>query len=666
MSSNPVAPNANPAAITIAEALDNATGTIPANLATVGITFECKTGDLTDYDDWFEVELMDLQAISPVWRKVAGPEQLSATPIPIPDRFNILYAPPPGGFRHGFFETRSLQYRDFGGFPGGAADISNPGRLTWDLVPPYADLIFREQPNAVIFPTNLPATAFIDDAYLTTHGGVMFQIPDNSFVQPPGQWQAGDFIIFYWSPVMFPRPQDIVSPPGGIPMLQTGNTFFLPRASIDMSGDYSAFYVIVDRAGNVSRPSFIEQREVKLIADPVPGEPYLPLAPAPEGASTDDLIDIADWLLDPEIWVTSYANHSPTLDRLEVQVGTQAWSGLGAIFDTFPQIFNGMKAQFEASYTQTTIGPQSVIVRYRISRNGILYDSSQKTIRLDLSVAGPENPGGPGTPNPNLNQAHVFGEGSTTPDVLLPEHADKQVRVDIVLWTTPAPHSGLSIIFLWENERVGTFPIGSAVGGSTFSFNIDWDVVARHGNNIKKIKYLVIDPSATTNENESPHTDVDVRDAVSVILAKAEFLNRNAANNRWDCSSMKERTPVIPGSPPVLYGEIYVPGDSSMALNGSLTLVLTLNNTYSNFPPGPFPKTLTHSNITQDDIDHGITFEIDYKGYLDKAPLGNCDANYSTVLNNGVTGRGELSNTRVALGTTHVFCDGTPVPAPRG
>jgi len=663
MSSNPkesLAPLANPAAVTIAEALDDATGTIPASLATVGITAECTTGDLSDFDDWFEVEIQNLQDLPPTWRRIAGPVQLSATPIPIPVKFDISIPAPPGGFRHGFFQLRSIQFRDFGGFPGGTGDTSDPGFFTVDLLAPYSDERFSEQPDAVMFPSNLPDGAVIDETYLTMNGGVQFGIPDNTYVPIPGRWAPGDFITFYWSTVMFPRPQDIVSPPGGIPMLQTGNTFFLPRALIDLSGTFRAFYTITDRAGNVSRPSFIEEREVRLIADPERGTPFVPLAPAPEGGSTDDLINIADYLLDPEIWVRSYNNHAPLLDQLEVQWGTQAWSGLGPVFNTFPQKFADMRAQIRASYTRPTVGPQPVAVRYRISRNGTLFPSFDKDLQLDLSVGGAINPGEPGTPNINLNQAHVFGAGSTTPDVLMPEHADQDVRVDILLWTVAvAPHPGLSIIFLWEDERVGPFPIGASGGGTTFSFPIGWDVVARHGNDMKTIKYLVLDP-ATTNENESPHTDVDVQGAVTVMMPMAQYVGRNSGD-RWNCASLKTRSA---GPPPVLYGEVHVPGDSRMTLGMPLTLVLSLTNTLAGRPPGPFPLTLTHPTITQDNIDNGITFEVDYKGYLDQAPTGNCVATYSTVLNNGVTGNGTPSPTRVGMSNAHTYCDGTVPPAP--
>ena len=648
----PVEPKANPAAVTIAQALDDATGTIPANLAGVGITAECTTGDISDYDDWFELEISS--QLPPVWSRLAGPVQMSATPIPIPAKFDIDIPAPPGGFRHGFYQLRSVQYRDFGGFPGGTGDTSDPGAFTVDLVPPYADLSFRDQPFAPLFPSDLPAGTVIDDAYLTTNGGVQFGIPDNTFVQPPGRWAAGDFITFYWSTVMFPRPQDVVSPPGGIPMLLTGNTFFLARTLIDISGGFHAFYTITDRAGNVSRPSFIENREVRLIADPDRGTPFLPLAPAPEDSSTDDLINIADYRLNPEVLVRAYNNHAPLLDRLEVQWDTQPYSPQGPVFTNFPQTFANMQAAIKASYTQTTIGPQSVPVRYRISRNGTLFTSFDKTIQLDLSVGGPVNPGDPGTPNINLNQAHVFGANSSTPDVLLPAHADQPVRVDIVLWTVAvAPHPGLSIIFLWEDERVGPFPIGTATGGSTFSFNIDWAVVARHGNDLKTIKYLVLDP-ATTNENESPATTVDVQDAVTVMLPAAQYVD--LVGTRWSCGSLKTRSA---GDPPILYGEVFIPGDTRMALGVPLTLTLSLSNTYAGRPPGPFPLTLTHPALTQNNIDNGLTFEVDYMPYLAQAPTGNCVATYTTVLANGVTGHGTAANVRVGMSNPHTYCDGT-------
>lgn len=661
MSSNPnvpLAPLAAPAAPTIVGALDDATGLILASNATAPLTVRCKTGDFSDFDDFFVVEMADATQPLLVWVPVTAPIQLSTTPIPIPDRFDITVPAPPGGFRHGFYRLRSVQYLNISGVPAATGEHSEPGNFTVDLLSPYSDPSFRDQPDAVGWPATLPVGAVIDNAYLVMHGGVAFVIPDNTFVPVPGRWQAGDFITFYWSSVMFPRPADIVSPPGGIPMLPTGNTFFLPAAMIDLSGDYYAFYTLTDRAGNVSRPSFVETRRVALIDDPERGTPHLPLAPVPDPGETDNLIDIKDYLLNPEVWVRTYNNHAPLLDRLEVDIGGLGYNGLGMPFTTFPQRFSNLQAEFHAAYTQA-IGPQPTTVQYRISRNGTFFPSFIHTFMLDLSVGGPGNPGEPGSPNPNLNQAHVFGAGSTTPDVLLPAHANQQVRVDIVLWTVAvAPHPGLSIIFLWEDERVGPFPIGTAAGGSTFSFNIDWAVVARHGNDLKTIKYLVLDP-ATTNENESPSTTVDVQDAVVVELAKAQYIAANAT--RWFCSDLKTRTP---GTPPVLFGEVYVPGDPRMALGVSLTLTLSLDNTYPGLPADPDPVTKTHLSLTQNDIDNGITFEIDYMPDLAQAPRGTIVATYETVLSNGVTGHGEPSDIRSTLANTHFFCDGTNIPSP--
>lgn len=660
MSSNPnmpLTPRAAPAAPTIVGALDDATGTILARNATADLTVRCKTGDISDYDDFIQVEMADDSQPLKVWVPVTSPMQMSTDPtFPIPVRFNITVRAPAGGFRHGFYLLRSVQYLNLGGVPAATGEPSDPGNFTVDLLSPYSDATFRDQPDAVGWPATLPVGAVIDNAYLVMHGGVQFGIPDNTFVPVPGRWQAGDFITFYWSPVMFPRPADIVSPPGGIPMLQTGNTFFLPAAMIDLSGDYYAFYTLTDRAGNVSRPSFVETRRVALIDDPERGTPHLPLAPVPDPGETDNLIDIKDYLLNPEVWVRTYNNHAPLLDRLEVNIGGRGYNGLGMPFTTFPQRFSNLQAEFRAAYTQA-IGPQPTTVQYRISRNGTFFPSFIHTFMLDLSVGGPVNPGEPGSPNPNLNQAHVFGAGSTTPDVLLPAHANQPVRVDIAPWTVAElPHPGQSIIFLWEDERVGPFPVSATA--NPISFFIDWDVVARHGNDMKTIKYLVLDP-ATTNENESPPTTVDVQGAVVVELAKAQYVVTTAG--RWFCSDLETRSP---GTPPVLFGKVHVPGDTRMAVGVPLTLTLSLHNTYAGLPAGPFPLTLTHPSLSQADIDNGITFEIDYQPYLAQAPRGTCVATYETVLSNGVTGHGEPSDIRSTLANTHYFCDGTNIPSP--
>ena len=659
MSSNPnvpLAPRAAPAAPTIVGALDDDSGTILAINATADLTVRCKTGDISDYDDFIQVE-MAVRTLPITWDKVTLPIQMSTDPaFPIPDRFDVTVPAPAGGFQHGFYQLRSVQYLNISGVPAAMGEHSDPGNFTVDLLSPYSDASFREQPAAVVWPATLPAGAVIDNDYLNTNGGVQFGIPDNTFVPVPGRWAAGDFITFYWSPVMFPRPMDIVSPPGGILMLPTGNTYFLPAAMIDLSGDYYVFYTVTDRAGNVSRPSFVETRRVALIDDPDRGTPHLPLAPVPDPGETDNLIDIKDYLLNPEVWVRTYNNHAPSLDRLEVDIGGLGYNGLGTPFTTFPQIFGGLQAAFLAAYTQA-IGPQPTTVQYRISRNGTLFPSFIHTFMLDLSVGGPVNPGTPGSPNPNLNQAHVFGAGSTTPDVLLPAHAGQQVRVDIAPWTVAVlPHPGLSIIFLWEDERVGPFPVSATA--NPISFFIDWDVVARHGNDMKTIKYLVLD-AGTTNENESPPTTVDVQGAVVVELAKAEYVV--ATPGRWFCSDLETRTS---GTPPVLFGKVYVPGDTRMALGVPLTLTLSLTNTFAGLPPGPFPLTLTHPSLSQSDIDNGITFEIDYQPYLAQAPRGTCVATYETVLSNGVTGHGELSDIRSTLANTHFFCDGTNIPTP--
>ncbi|WP_415962208.1 hypothetical protein [Streptomyces sp. 021-4] len=176
MSSNPnvpLAPRAAPAAPTIVGALDDTSGTILASNATADLTVRCKTGDFSDFDDFIQVEMADITQTLIVWVAVTPPMQMSTdSAFPIPDRFNITVPAPAGGFRHGFYQLRSVQYLNIGGVPAAQGEHSDPGNFTVDLLSPYSDATFREQPNAVGWPATLPAGAVIDNNYLVMHGGV--------------------------------------------------------------------------------------------------------------------------------------------------------------------------------------------------------------------------------------------------------------------------------------------------------------------------------------------------------------------------------------------------------------------------------------------------------------------------------------------------------------
>lgn len=664
MSSNPNTSAPAPLVInapTIAEALDDASGLIPAIVAPVGITVELNTGGISRPTDWMSIEIRDVTATPPTWSTLVAPFQINLTPVPAV--FNRFVAAPVPEFQHGYYELKNTQYRNAaGGIPGPAFDESNPGAFRVDTIAAYAVATTREQPTVPTFINVLPGEV-IDDAFLIREGGVEIGIPANTFGPQPGRYEAGDMINLYFSPVMDPRPEYLVSGTG-VPMLPTGGSFFLPAAQIVLSGLYYIFYTIRDRAGNVSRPSFVDFRTVSLLADPVPLAPVLPLAPDPIGGA-DDLLDIADYLAGIELHIEEYLNFATGLDQFEWQWQAQPFGPQSGPLVDFDVVFNNMNDAIRAAYT-ATLGPQTVNVRYRIDRNGIFFISPDTEVRLDLSVEGPVLPITlpPGSVNPGLELPRVFGAGTPVElNILRIDDADQPVTIRIQLWNIPAlPHPLNDIYLLWgaTKERVGPFNIGTTAPGTDFVFTIPWDVVARHGNGLQPVSYVVTGPG-TTNENPSGVTLVDVIDAVTVVLPPAQYLRLDGLGE-WSCASLLTR---MPGSPPVLYGELFIPGDPRLVAGNTVDVLITISNDFPGLPSGPFTLSITTPPLTPAQVTSGFNVEVTYRPFLAQVPFGPCEVTYSTITTTGATGHGEVADVYTGFSNPDSFCDRVPfVPTP--
>lgn len=641
---------------TIAEALDNATGLIPASVARAGITVECRTGRISVPTDWLGIQIRTTTDPVPTWRPFLEPFQINLDPVPaIIDRY--IPAPSPEfEFPHGFYEIKVVQYRNSNGAPGAARDESNPAAFRVDLIAPYAVASSREQPTVPML-ANAPAGTIIDNAFLINHGGVEIVIPRNTFSPQPGRFEAGDIANVYFSPVMDPRPEYLVSGPG-VPLLPPpdNSTFFLPASQIILSGLYYFFYTMVDRAGNISRPSFNEFRTVSLLTDPVLLEPFLPLAPSPRDGSTDDVLSIADFVLGINLHIEQYLNFATGLDKFETQWESQPFGPQTTELTGFPVVFSNMNDAIKAAYT-ATLGPQAVSVRYRTDRNGVFFLSPAKNVRLDLSVEGPVLPGTlePGDMNPGLNPAQVFGEDSQELNTLRIGDADRPVTIVIRLWTIAAPpHPGNQFYLYWgaSKERVGPFPLSTTVPGEDARFIIPWAVVARHGNNLQPVSYSVIGPG-TINENPSPLTTVNVIDAVTVELAPARYENLIAGE--WTCQSLVQR---MPGSPPVLAAMLFIPGDVRLVVGNTVEVTVTITNQYPQLPPGPFVEPITTAPLTAADVANGFYVDIIYRPFLAQAPFGPCEVTYTTNVAGGGIGRGRLAEVFTIFSNPDSFCDG--------
>ncbi|PRA32978.1 hypothetical protein [Pseudomonas poae] len=640
---------------TIAEALDDATGLIPAVQASVGITVECRRGTLTLPSDWMSIEIRDTTALPPTWSTLVAPFQVG--PPPVPTIINRFVAAPTPEFRHGFYELKNTQYRNAAdNLPGRSFDESNPGAFRVDTIAPYAVATSREQPTVPVF-NNAPPGTIINDAFLIREGGLEIGIPRNTFPSQPGQYEAGDIVNVYFSPVMDPRPEYLVSG-DGVSMSPIGATFFLLSDQIILSGQYYIFYTITDRAGNTSRPSFNDFRTVSLLEDPEPLAPFLPLAPAPRDGSTDDLLDINDYVRGIEARVEEYPNHAIGLDKFELQWEAQPYGPQTPELSEFDVVFDNMNTAIKAAYTNT-LGPQTVDVRYRIDRNGIFFLSPVKTVRLDLSVEGPvlPEPLEPGDVNPALNLAQVYGADTNELNTLRESDANQPVTIVIPLWTIAAlPHANNRFFLFWgaTKERVGPFTLSTTTPGADATFTIPWEVVARHGNGMQPVSYVVTGPG-TTNENPSGVTTVNVIDAVTVILQPAQYLRLDGLG-WWSCESLRVG---MPGSPPLLIADLFIPGDPRLVAGNTVEVEITIFNDYDGSDV-PFVLLITTPSLTEAQARDGFEVAVPYRPFLGQVPFGPCDVVYKTTVVGGVVGRGELAHVYTVFSNPDSYCDGVP------
>ncbi|OPA90003.1 hypothetical protein BFW86_12605 [Pseudomonas fluorescens] len=428
---------------------------------------------------------------------------------------------------------------------------------------------------------------------------------------------------------------------------------------IVLSGLYYLIYVIQDFAGNRSRVSILDSRTVSLMPDPVPFPLFFPFAVAPDGGSTDDLLDINDYVNGIAAHVLFHPNAAPGVDQYEMRVAAQPYLTQTDALTTFPVIIDdshGLNAALKTAYT-ATLGPMPVTFDGRIDRGGMFIPIPPITRRLDLSVEGPVSPVEPGDPNPNLNALQVFGSGSTELNTLRITHANQPVTVIIPLWTVAAlPHALNDIWVEWgaSRERAGPFNLGTTTTGD-FTFTVPWGLVANHGNGEDiPVRYIVTGPG-TTNENLSLDTLVDVIDAVTEELPAAEFAH--LVFDLWTCGSLlKDPSPATTS-----YAEIVIPADIRLAVGNTLTITLVLTNQHSDLPPGPFtldiPITVEAADLTTDRV-----VRVPYSPFLRQAVYGPCEMTYTTVLSNGATGSGIMAETYTIFSEASSYCDGVQFP----
>lgn len=637
-------------------ALNPATGLISAEAAKLPSTLRCELGSETLSDDWIEILMQDLSQPLPNWVTRYGPAQFEITSTDATLDVTVPFTQSEindGGIRDGRYQ---FQYRVFVNDydendvarPQEEFNFSTPGNFTVDRFAPWSSQINSVQPPVSTYTGTGDPAQPLTQAIINNDGGAPFNLANNTYPYPAGQWALGDTYTHYWSQDTVPLAAFVV---GTTLALQTGNTFTVPARFITGSGVWYYFYTCTDVAGNVSRPSIVNRFNVSLLPTPTQLDIFIPLAPAPVGGSVDDLLNIADYLARIEFQGT-YTDPQFNLDKVQWKVGSQQWTSLSATFTTLPVVISGtvLNDLLTTEYGKQR-GPVPIPMQFRVDQNGVTTDSPPKIVKVDLSVPGPENPGEPGSRNPNLNPAHIYGQGSLVADELTAEHANKPITVEIVLWTAediPGPNQWIHVVGSDGIAVLPPYEITNQLPGDTVSFDIPWDSGLIKFNGVQNIHYFIASsatPAPTDNINRAPDTEITVTDAVMVSLEPPEFVNAKGPVGKrvWTCDSMGPRPQVNPAN---YDGRIFVPGDQRFVLNQMLQLVVRITS------PTADAFIIREELITPQVRASGFTFLVPFSflrplrsGLVQVTSIAPLVGNVSGRGNNTITGRTTLANT---------------------
>ncbi|WP_313740064.1 hypothetical protein [Pseudomonas sp.] len=389
----------------------------------------------------------------------------------------------------------------------------------------------RVAPNEGNVPPAVPDIAQIVDANVANVHLTLPDYPDRS---------AGDHVYYYWLKEV-PKDLSNVPPAGNTEVVAANQLLPLPEAVIRAGGDgeFYAFYVLIDKAGNVGQIS--QPKLVSVALGAMPANLQAPVVPL---AADDGKVDRADAALGVQVNVLTFDNWKPT-DEVSA-----SWQGkpLGrrdiGEGQTFPLVFTVSDQVLRETYGTPAEGDKDMAVRYEVWRGGTVVGFKEETVVVNFETFGPVDPGTDPDPewpdlvNPRLPLPVVYGQGSTTPNVLLPEHDGKEASLEVLLY------EGLLeddlIEFYWNDEHVveADYLIDAGdVAGDKLPRTIPWAYIKQAGNGTAKVHYQITRASVP-NKPASPMQNVDVT-AIVVHPDKPQFEGVDATD--WlNCSSLKD------------------------------------------------------------------------------------------------------------------------------
>ncbi|MDD0977341.1 hypothetical protein [Pseudomonas fontis] len=409
--------------------------------------------------------------------------------------------------------------------------VNQVGNTVWSEIVPI--VIDKTPPHNPDFPEKIKFsfTPPITDATLDGLSYLEGEIPE---------WkgeEVGDRVAFAWLENKLPtEPGDLV--PIDTVILGLDRKVKFPVAVIRASKDglYTAGYVILDRAGNLSKVSQIDLMSVALGPAPKPlVEPVVP------DFDSNGIIDLADAMNGVEVRIPPVPNGKET-DELEIWWGDKPLVGRWPVRPgaqvPIPVTFKHLLQAFGHATT-----PVATDVRYIVYRGVEPFDSDVLQVQVDLSTTGPVNPGWPDDPdptNPTLELPQVFGKsGEANKLVAADENQEVYASIKLV-----APVADDDTYQLYWND----VPIGDAykvdltqVGdGDEIRIPLDWNDIRKQRNNKAMPVYYTLGHPDRRNLQTSNSSSVDI-DFLVVVLPKPVALDLDSKRKILNCSSLKEQ-----------------------------------------------------------------------------------------------------------------------------
>ena len=487
----------------------------------------------------------------------------------------------------GPFDLRYM-HENFEGIP----DYSNRVPILIDKIPPNA----ANPPKKMDFGTLTPP---ITDATFGTNDYLEATIPGWT-----GE-QVDVSVAFGWLKGELPEDPSTINLIGPQPIAAGGGKVQIPKQHFIDAGDglCCGGYVLIDKAGNLSRLSEYELMSVAL--DPLPD--VSTDTPTVTDLTGGELLR-SDIKGDSVEVTVPYVTNGKETDGILVKWGTQEMSQPTPVAGN-PQ--SGIKIAVPwttlwQEYGSSTTGVKDVPVSYTVLRGVERFSSDVSTIQCNFSAPGPENPN-PDPENPGLLKPTVVGD-SGTDNALIDTDENKPVKVKITL-VDPVVN-GDTYQVLWNGALIGApRPVDTAAeqAGDTIEIELnDWDEIRSQGPSSQMpVAYQLSNANHPEPQVSKEKALVDIS-FLKFHLPPAEARHLNA-NGRLTCLSLRWDQGHNE------YGVEFLIPPSDQLKAGD-----TVNVTWSAFQNVSSPveqpgakKEYAFTNISQEQADNGIVWLIE-------------------------------------------------------